>query len=176
MQAAKQDNVIAQYLVGKALIAENERISPFDQDVSAGINWLEKSAAGDYVEAMVSLAQLYFTNEEYRDLEKGYSWSLKASEQGNGRAMFFLHLLTGDSTEKFYDLDESLKWLIKAADAEDPDAMFNLALTKFEALDSGEGNPIELIQEINKLLIKAADQGHEKASQFLQKFNDHLGK
>tara|TARA_Y100000589_G_scaffold59842_3_gene50466 strand:- start:5694 stop:6482 length:789 start_codon:yes stop_codon:yes gene_type:complete len=173
LKAAKKDNVIAQYFIGTALTSENEVNSPFDQDISAGITWLEKSAAGDYVEAMVSLAELYFTNEEYRDLDKGYSWSLKAAGQDNGRAMFFLHLLTGDSTEKFYDLDESLKWLTKAAGTEDPDAMFSLAIRHFGALKSGEGNPIELVQKINNLLIKASDKGHEKATQMLEALQDN---
>ena len=130
MDAAQQDNAPAQYMIGFWLSQGRDGI---DQDTK-GINWLEKSAAQDHDGAMVYLAQLYITNEEYQDIDKAYTWSLKAANLNNGRAMYYLHLITADVSLQYYNENESSSWLKKAVDAEDPDAMFTLAVTKLQVV------------------------------------------
>ena len=114
-------------------------------------------------------------SDGYIDYEKAYAWSLKAANLNNGRAMYFLHLLTADDTFQYYNENESLGWLTKAVDAGDPDAMFNLALTKFEVFNSSsktnDDNPFESMKEITTLLKKAAEKGNNKAIELLKKLD-----
>ena len=170
MDAAKKDNAPAQYMIGFWLSQGRDGI---DQDIPKGINWLEKSAKQGHDNSMVYLAELYLTNEEYQDIEKAYTWSLKAANLNNGRAMYYLHLITADDSLKYYNENESSSWLIKAVDAEDPDAMFTLAVTKFQVVGTSSENSNENIAETMlegiKLLRKASEQGNIKATELLRK-------
>ncbi|MEE2923525.1 MAG: tetratricopeptide repeat protein [bacterium] len=170
MKAAEQENAAAQYMVGYWLSEGGDGV---DLDIPNGISWLEKSAAKDNDAAMTHLAQLYLISDGYIDYEKAYAWSLKAANLNNGRAMYFLHLLTADDTFQYYNENESLGWLKKAVDAGDPDAMFNLAVTKFEVFSSSsktnDDNPFESMKEITTLLKKSAEKGNNKATELLKK-------
>ena len=170
MDAAQQDNAPAQYMIGFWLSQGRDGI---DQDIPNGINWLEKSAAQDHDGAMVYLAQLYISNEEYQDMEKAYTWSLKAANLNNGRAMYYLHLITADDSLQYYNEPESSSWLKKAADAEDPDAMFTLGMTKLQTLGTSSKNSNDKVAESMlegiKLLKKASEQGNIKATELLRK-------
>ena len=144
MDAAQQDNAPAQYMIGFLLSQGRDGIG---QDIPNGINWLEKSAKQGHDNSMVYLAELYITNEEYQDMEKAYTWSLKAANLNNGRAMYFLHLITADVSLQYYNENESSSWLKKAVDAEDPDAMFTLAVTKLQVVGTSSENSNENIAE-----------------------------
>lgn len=174
MDAAQQDNAAAQYMIGYWLSEGHEGV---DQDIPNGINWLEKSAAQDKDAAMVHLAELYISNEKYQDFEKAYTWSLKAANLNNGRAMYFLHLLTADDTLQYYNENESSRWLNKAVAEEDPDAMFNLAVTKLQAVGTSSKNSndnvFESMQEAITLLNKASEQGNTKAKELLEKIGQN---
>ena len=174
IDAAQQDNAAAQYMIGYWLSEGHEGI---DQDIPNGISWLEKSAAQDKDAAMVHLAELYISNEKYQDFEKAYTWSLKAANLNNGRAMYFLHLLTADDTLQYYNENESSRWLNKAVAEEDPDAMFNLAVTKLQAVGTSSKNSndnvFESMQEAITLLNKASEQGNTKATKLLKKIGQN---
>ncbi len=98
---------------------------------------------------------------------------MKAANLDNGKAMYFLHLLTADDTLQYYNEIESSRWLRKAVDAEDPNAMFTLAVTKLEVFSTSSktnnNNSFELMKEITTLLKKASEKGNTKATELLKK-------
>jgi hypothetical protein len=111
---------------------------------STAIEYYEKAAAQDVIEAMLELGKLYekkgeksYRDYRYRDFNEASKWYLKAAENGNKEAQYWMGVLfdKGHHYSSYNAHEPSMK-----------DAL--------------------------KWYRKAAEQGHDKAKQRLQELGD----
>ena len=82
--AAERGDALAQFDLAQQYLASSR-----NQDHTAAIEWLEKSAAQGHTPAMIHLGHLYI-NGEYTDQnpQQAFHWYAKAAENGDAEAQF----------------------------------------------------------------------------------------
>lgn len=117
----------AQCWVG--LVYDAGRLVPKDEEAAA--RWFLKSAEQDYVLAQ----RLYGLMSVHINPSVGERWMLRAAEQGDAEAQFWLGFGYEHTWFGTADPQEALKWYKRAAEGGDPDAQFELG----QRYEDGEG-------------------------------------
>ncbi|AEY67557.1 Sel1 repeat protein [Clostridium sp. BNL1100] len=87
MNAAKQNNMFAQYALGKLYLSGED----IPQNVEAAVEWLTLSAEQGNQYAQYALGKFYLMGREVpRDREAAIRWLTLSASQGNLYAQFFL--------------------------------------------------------------------------------------
>ena len=84
--AAEQNDAQSQFLYGAEML-KSAGVNTSKETVSEAVSWIEKSANGGYIQAMMTLAEFYAAGNVYpRDQEKSLYWFTQAAEHGDPTA------------------------------------------------------------------------------------------
>ena len=87
LQQADAGNHIIQFQVGRAYISGTD----VAQDIPKGLDYITKSAEGDFIPAQITLGLSYLRGTYVeQDPAKGFSWLYKAAEQNDPSAQFMV--------------------------------------------------------------------------------------
>lgn len=137
-------------------------------DEAESVKWYQKAADQGHAGAQRVMGVRYVKGEMgvEKDIKKGLKLLKKSANNDNVKAQFALgsFYYTGEAGVEI-DKSEAAKWWTMAADQDNVDAQFNLGIM----YHNGEG--VKENQAKSKLwLQKAANQGHQNAAKFLNKF------
>ena len=168
-KAANRGDVMAQYNLAATYY---EGLYGIPKDEEKAFFWAEKAANQGDREAQCLLGVCYLTGKGVtKNLEKSAYWSQKASDQGAPAAqrnMGIFYAMGLGGLKK--DVNKALELWKKAAEAGDSEAQY--ALGSCYAGDVEYYDPDKIYQnmpEAKKWLQKAADQGHERAKETLER-------
>lgn len=159
--ADEDGNALAQFHLGVLLLQGQG--GPMAQ--AQGIAMLEKAAAQDHAAASLLLARVYLTGNTAgspRDPERAAALLLKAAEQGNAEAQYYLGLLyqNGKGVEK--DFEQAFALFKSAAENGVQAAQYELS----KAYANGRGTDVDEVKGL-QWLRAAADGGVGDAQLFL---------
>lgn len=148
LQQARTGDAKAQYELA-TLYAK--RVAEGRASMDQVVEWAQKAAAQNHVEAMMTLAGMYYTGTEIpRDPAGAVQWFEKAAALGSHEADLFLGriYLSGDGVDA--DLAKGRDHMRRAADAGLPAAMGFLGRAEREGafgFDKDEGKGLELMKQ-----------------------------
>lgn len=159
--AETEGTPLAQYRYGRVLL--EGRGGPVD--IPAAVEWLERAAATNHLEATTLLARTYLSGMEggpARNPARAAKLLAGAAARGDTEAQYYLGLLTreGEGVEK--DLTQAFNWFLAASERGHVAAQYELA----RALSRGEGTAMNTAQALH-WLSEAAAAGHAEAQFFM---------
>jgi TPR repeat protein len=134
------------------------------EEVSAGMKALAKSAEAGDVEAQISLGRIYLQGlpSVPKDAARAREWFLRAAPSRHPSAAYFLGVISQSGQGAKADPAEAARWFEMAAEGGSPDAMFLLA----NAYRAGAGVPKSDAKAL-ELYKKAGEMEHPAALQAL---------
>jgi hypothetical protein len=156
LRAAETRDPVANYLLGR--FSEDAGQGHFDE----ARNSYRIAAAAGHREAQFALAAMLAKSAAEADRKEAAEWFGKADEAGHKAAANGLGELYRDGAGALQHLGKARTIFQRAAEHGDPDAMYNLAGMQ----DAGLGGPRDTDKAL-EWYARAADQGHEKASEVI---------
>ncbi len=161
---AEEGNAKAQYELGLLYWEDNE-LDEFHsytrEQKKKALEWIEKSANQNYVEAQIKLGDIYLDGEyvsrDENRIKIAVEWYEKAANKGNTEAQYKL----AERYYRSYDVKnhvKALSWYEKSANQGNVDAQFRAGYM----YHSGEGTVINYTKAFN-WYTKSANQGHAVA-------------
>ena len=112
LQQADAGNHIIQFQVGRAYISGTD----VAQDIPKGLDYITKSAEGDFIPAQITLGLSYLRGTYVeQDPAKGFSWLYKAAEQNDPSAQFMVGACYNDGNGVEKNDAEAFKWFERSA-------------------------------------------------------------
>lgn len=116
LEQAMRGDSAAQYRLGRCYAEDHSDLSGFESDVTSRM-WLQRSAEGGYVPAMLSLGRAYFFGDGVDvNIVQGIFWMMKAANLGNVEACTLLGMTfyNGTNLKRQYR-SWAVKWFRNAA-------------------------------------------------------------
>ena len=132
------------------------------KDNKKSFEWIKKSALAGNSYAYMKLANIYASQDNFKD---AFKWFEKSAKLGNSQACYNLGYFYTGGLGVERDLKESLKWYKKSALAGNIDAQLNLSFMYI----SGHGTSVNY-KEAAYWIKKAKDSGSGKAELMWKEF------
>jgi len=164
-KAAEQGHAEAQNYLAYLYI---NNFSGMGKDAAEAMKWYRKAAEQGYAEAQLNLAEMYDNGEEGvpEDDAEAVKWYRKAAEQGHAPATEFLGQMYRYGRGVPEDAVAAYAWYSVGAAQRNQYRKnrdsFKRSLTPSQ-VEKGEAMAHEIMEQIQMLFRKAAEQGHAEA-------------
>jgi len=163
-KAAEQGHAEAQY----GLVMSYAFGFGVPKDNAEAIKWCRKAAEQGHAEAQVYLGRIYDKGDGVpEDAAEAAKWFRKSAEQGDSYGQFRLGTMYANGAGVPEDNAQAFVWFSVAAASGLTTASENRDSIKGELtptqLEKGQARATEILEQVQKLYRKAAEQGHAEA-------------